>query len=271
MNQLRHEETPPSEQPSVFTAALRIFSVLPKILSVFLSLSVVAYVVGWFEARAYFRAFGAEWLLFQLGPFDLLRFSMTPILFLAVFIWLGLTDLAKTAELKDSRRYRATLFVLRYGWGVLFVLLMTTYSLEALEYRVAAGAFAVFTMVGFVFFAGAVFEKIVVLVQEGRFIGDLGNAGLVYAVVAAGLYFTPTLYGSLEGKAATDPTRSELPIVTTVRGGSETLRLVFLSQGLAYLADLGDGTKGSIKIHVLPISEVQAIMPKASALAGHDN
>ncbi|MGH9958624.1 MAG: hypothetical protein ACREBC_16085, partial [Pyrinomonadaceae bacterium] len=64
---------PESETPaapirdSVFTTALRILSVLPHALSVLLSFAVVAYVVGWFQARAYFGQFGAEWLVTQLN------------------------------------------------------------------------------------------------------------------------------------------------------------------------------------------------------------
>lgn len=266
MNQPETEKPQPSAQGSVFTTALRIFGVLPEALSILLSFAVVAYAVGWFQARAYFRSFSAEWLLSQLSAIDLLQFSWAPILLLAFFIWLGLTDLAETGQRRDSRSFRANQLFRRYGWWSLLVLLITGYALEALGYPMAAGVVVIVTMFGYVLFAAAVFEAIVMLVREGRFVGDLADAHLVYGVVIAGLYFVPTLYGSIEGNMAADPTRSRLPIVHTARAGGQDLRLLFLSQGTVYAADLADGTKSKIKVHVFPVSELQVVIPRSAVL-----
>jgi len=265
MDQLEPKVSSVSERSSVFTAALHVFGVIPQALSMLLSFTVVAYAVGWFQARAYFRAFSAGWLLSQLSAVELLQFSWIPIFLVALFMWLGLTDLAETGERRDSRRFRATLFFLRYGWGVLLVLLITTYAVEALGHLLLARALAGLTMLGYALFASAVFEAIVIRVKEGRFIGDLGDAHLVYAIVIAGFYFVPTLNGHFEGKAAADPTRSNLPIVRTTRANDKDLRLILLSQGTAYAADLADGTQSKIKIHTVPVSELGSCHAKVES------
>ncbi|MGH9958294.1 MAG: hypothetical protein ACREBC_14375 [Pyrinomonadaceae bacterium] len=263
MNKPGGETPAPSTQGSVFTTALRIFGVVPHALSVLLSFAVVAYVVGWFQARAYFGSFGAEWLATQLNAVDLLRFSWTPILLLVVFMWFGLTDLAETGERKDSKRFQITLFIVRYGWVFLLALGgVASPAFQLLGYPFLALALAAVTMFGYVLFAGAAFEAIVMRVREGQLVADFANAHLVAIIVVAGLFFVPTLYGRVQGRIAADPTRSDLPVVHVARASGQHLRLLLLSQGTVYAADLGDGTRSQIKIHVLPISELQAVMPK---------
>jgi hypothetical protein len=230
------------------------------VLSGWLSFAGVAYIIGWFEARAYFSAFDAGWLVTQLSAADLLRFSWVPITLLAFFMWVGLSDLARASEGIQSKRFRNTQFIVNHGW-ILLLLLIVTYALEALGYVVAADLLASITMIGYVLFAGAVFEAIVMFTRQGLFVGDLVDAQLVYAVVFAGLYLVPTLYGSAEGRSAADQARSELPVVHSGRAAGQDLRLLLLAQGTVYAAQLG-GTTSKPTIYVLPISEVQTIAPK---------
>jgi hypothetical protein len=260
MNHSEDRQAAAQPQPSVFNAALRIFNALPQALSAILSSAVLAYLIGWFEARAYFRAFEAEWLLSQLSTTELLRFSWTPIITLAFFMSLGLTDLAQAGEKSNSRRFAAMRFIVHYGWWPLLIVLGTTYILEARGYYKLAMATGTAAMYGYVLFAGAVFETIVLLVRANRFVGDLADAGLVYAIVIAGLYFVPTVNGLIEGRATADPARSRLPIVEAAAQAPE-LRLLLLNQGTVYGVELGDGTPSKIKIHVLPLKEVRIVKP----------
>jgi hypothetical protein len=260
MNQSEDRHEPSQPQPSIFNAALRIFGAVPRVLSSLLSFVAIAYLIGWFEARAYFRAFDAEWILPQVGNTELLRFSWTPIITLAFFMWLGLTDLAQAEKRSDSKRFAATRFIVHHGWWPLLLLLGVTFVLEAQGYYKLAEAFSIAAMFGYVLFAGAVFETIVLLVRADRFVGDLGDAGLVYGVVIAGFYFVPTINGSIEGRIAANPSRSKLPVIETSDRALE-LRLLLLNEGTVYAVELGDGTPSTIKIHVIPLEEVRVVKP----------
>jgi|GEM_PF-4798552 len=254
------ETIPPKKEEvatePVFQALSRILGVLPRVASGLIAFGSVAYIVGWIEARSYFNQFGASWLTEELSATNLLTHSWTPLVLLLFFMWLGITDLAEGG----AWRAKATLYTLRYGWYIPFVLLIIEAILNTYILNKPFFLLSHLNAIIWIFVAGAAFEAIILSLQTRNLSWDHLSASLIYAVVVLGLYFTPDALGRSQGLKDRDPQFSSLPILKL---HSETptandLRLLFFSGDRFYAIQLAD-KKTFPEILILNRSDVLSI------------
>lgn len=192
---------PSDERGAFLQAAAKIVSEVPKVVSVLISFSAFAAVVGWLQARAYYSQFGAPWLVSQLGTIDILSFSYLPIASLAVFFWLGITDLEAGGETR--RRY--TERILRYGWIFVVVQALLIFVANSLDLPTVSVIFSILLVVTYVLFAGAAFEGLVIAFRYGTITWRTPHTGLIFGIVLLGLYLIPTQMGITQAKMDLNP------------------------------------------------------------------
>ena len=220
-----------------------------------MSLAAAAYAIGWIEAHAYFKEFGAEWLLSQLGPIHFLQYSLTPLLAVAILTWILLTDLASADNGKPSTQIPRLL--LNYGWPIAAILVLGGWGLEGLGWNRSALLIVFLAGITYALFAAACIAKVILLFRSGRFVGTLGDAGLSFSIFFVGAYLLPNMIGRFEAKQDRDPARSRLPIVETSDSDSKDLRLLYLVGATAYVFDIADSRP---RILMLPASDVKAMV-----------
>lgn len=100
----------------------------------------LCYLIGWFEARAYFGSFGAEWLASQLTATELLQFSWAPLISFAI-VFVVLLDSRVQHVFGQPRHIKLVVIVLPLfallgmlltsflGWQVLETLFVFAYLL----------------------------------------------------------------------------------------------------------------------------------------------
>lgn len=238
-------------------SALRLLSNIPAIISALVSLIAIAYVTGWIQAKAYFSKFSAAWLTSELSPFHLLQFSWLPLLYLTLFIWLGIQDLEATENDKQLRRWLATAKVLKYGLIPILIIISLSDYLSSRYENIAIGLI-VCSIFACVFYAGAAFEGLVILARKKCLVWDTCDLKLVVAIIMFGLYFAPKQLGLLKGVIDSSPERSHLPVVETIKPSVKGLRLLLISDDKFYTYQISANPSESNKIRLFNISQVKA-------------
>jgi len=246
-------------QHSIVHLSQKLLENIPRIISSLISLTVLAYITGWIEARAYFGSFGAKWLVSELNSAMLLQFSWLPLVYLCFFMWLGVQDLEDTKQNKLSRRWRSTIKVLRYGLIPLLIIVFIPDILFSRGYVSASVIVSHLAWIGCVFYAGAAFEGLIITFYNKILVWDIHDIKLALAVILFGLYFSPTVHGKMNGRLDFNPDSSHLPVIETIKTENQTLRLIFISGEKVYAANLKKDNLRNTEVRILNTSDVTMI------------
>lgn len=246
-------------QQSIVHLSIKLFENIPKIISSLISLTVLAYITGWIEAKAYFGSFGAEWLVSELNSVMLLQFSWLPLVYLCLFIWLGIQDLESTKQNKLSRRWRYTIKFVRYGLIPLIIIVSIPDILFSRGYVTASVYASCLAWIGCIFYAGAAFECLIITYYNKILVWDAHDIKLALAVILFGLYFSPAVHGKMNGRLDFNPDSSHLPVIETIKTENQNLRLIFISGNKVYTANLKKDNPKNTEVRILNTSDVTLI------------
>lgn len=226
---------------------------LGPIASGLVGLAGFGYLIGWIRASSYFDQFGAKWMLVQLGPGEILQFSMLPLtVFLGVllFLLLYLADETFTPKSVDS-----------FGeWAVVIAALALVIQVTPVASRYPDASLAFAQLSNLFWFVAAAARLSVVFYR----LPDRGYQwtppALSFAVylLFIGLYQGPSFLGAAEGKVASDPSRSDLPFVF-VKHEEEPRRLIWTSGDLAYLAILQEEHRHA-RVEPVPFANIRYVI-----------
>jgi hypothetical protein len=220
-----------------------------------LSLAAAAYAIGWIQAHAYFKEFGGEWLLSQLGSVHFVQYSLTPVLGVAFLTWLLLMELARADEGNYSMQVQR--FLLNHGWLIAAILVLSSWGLERLQWNKSALIMIFLSGFTYALFAAACIAQVILLFRNGRFVGDLFDARIAFSILFVGAYLLPNMIGRNEARRDRDPTRSRLPIVEASGLGMKDPRLLSFVGNTVYIVDIADS---KARILFLPASDIKAIV-----------
>ncbi len=226
-----------------------IVSDLAKAASLLIALTLIAWCVGWIRAYAYYQGFGAEWLVAELSPGQLLSFALWPVVCLLMSFAVITTDIAE-GLLGKQRRTALGIIICLY---VLAVILSLSASWTGFYQRAAWTAWT----------ALALNASVVV----GDFAGDVVIAGrrwqsrLVWALFVGGAVFLGhcSYLGSIEGRRDRSSAHSTLPVVTFVEVREGDWRLLRASDRLMYVTDVAADSDSAPPVRVVDSNDIAAI------------
>lgn len=219
----------PQESNSTFEAIDRLLSFFPKIVSLFLGGTTLAYLVGWLYAKEYFEVFGATWLLDELSTNTLLSYSWRSVAFLIFLCYLATLDLEESDKTEGwmsvvTSRGRTIIFV--------FAVMQVTFRFFDLKtaYIIVSRIFAMAMAV----YAVSSFGLLVVQMKNRDFKWNLRSTYLTYGILLGGFYLAPTNLGRAEGYIDIDRSSLTLPVVKLKNNYAE-FRLLYQRNDTFYI------------------------------------
>lgn len=199
-----------------------------------------------------------EWLISELKLCHFLQFSILPIVYLGLFIFLGIQDLEETENDRRLRRWSLTAKVLKYGLipVLLIVFLSNYYSINKPSLALALTSIS---FMACVFYAAASFEGLLILARLKRLTFESADLKLIVAVGLFGLYYSPQQLGLSIGMSDVEGKYSRLPIVETLYPSEKELRLLFISGDNAFTLQPRVCQSEMSKIVLLNVSKIKTI------------
>lgn len=245
------EEIERFSEAHVMGGVERLFRQLPASISLLLGLSGLAYVVGWFAARAYLTEFGAEWLLPEMSTATLLGYSWLPILWTTFFAYIGICDLVGTHKEKfDAGKIRRFI-----RWFILLTVVSSIASYFKTQYQ---AVLAFLSAIVVVVLAGATIEISVLHFGTPRKTSDTSTLHLAWGILTFAVYLAPTQIGRARALEDLDLKNSKMGIITTANNEGPTLRLLHANGERIYAVELGE-TPEAREIRILPVTSVISI------------
>ena len=232
----------------------RFFKILPSFLSIILGFTAIAYIIGWIQAKSYYTAFNAPWIVSELSGIDILTFSWLPLSQLIFFIYLGITDL-----MVNKNRYKTTFFILRHGWYFIIIVFIANIILDNFQFEVLKKIVGGISLpLLFTLYAAASFELLIINLQKKDFKWNLLNIYIIYGIVVFGFYFLPTQIGKDEAKRDLDINKTKLQKVILYNDNRDNLRLLKSNRELFYVVAL-DTNSHTPKIQVIEYKNIKFI------------
>jgi hypothetical protein len=177
----------------------RIIEQAPRVLAGLFAISGVAYLAGSVYTRSYFAEFGASWILDEVPTAIYFSQSWIPLLLILFVGYLATTNLAlieSPSNLTETKRFKMSVAVVRYGpWllvGLLTMIpLLTRFGLVTPAIILSVAAIALLLLL----FASTL-ELLVVRFTKGQRDIDLSMAYPALAVIVVGLYVVPVQLGT---------------------------------------------------------------------------
>lgn len=205
---MTNEERKLSAQ-STIEATGSIVGLMPKIAGFVVGFSGLAFFVGWLEASAFYREFGAEWVLPLLSPTQIIRTSTSLISLIVLSTLLSIYGLTQgISSEKGIRR-----------WGFIFggLAILTLGASIAVEGRLSLSAVNVFAWGAgalMAIFAGLTIGELVARLATDKLLWGKHHIWLLQYVVVFGLMQAPMIMGRAQSNLKSDPRSSRLPTVT---------------------------------------------------------
>jgi hypothetical protein len=262
MNAPDSEDPREKKSSTMVDALVDVLESLPTIAAILLAFVTFAHAIGTIRAQFYYLVFDARWMVSYLSAQEIILGSIPPISLVAAFvvllwifhkefnrhgrIWNSISSFLNSFKLSDI--CAACCFSLVIVVIAFWLLKNGPSSERAVTLFEIANIFLAGT-------AGVVFRCILNEILSGHFAENPNNTILVMAYLFLSAAVS-ALSGFTAGIAAADPARSQLPVVETDASGY--FRLLHVSEGIAWSADLGNGEKGTY-IYAVPVSGVKAI------------
>lgn len=244
-----------SSNDDVLRAAGEVGALLPRLASVGIGLSFVAYFVGWREAEAYFSTVGAPWVISLIGASRFLYLSgplVGGVLLCAFFSVHALGT--ETVGVKGLWRCSIGAFLLATLLIVFKVLVPpTAFSPRGLWYLALAAGFC------FAIGAGGVVGLVVGRLKESEMRWTVSHAYMIYIAVFAGLYTMPALMGSARARHDLASMEDRLPAVRLLSSTTyENWRLVEAVNESALLIDR-QAVSGRPLFRIVKMTEISSV------------
>lgn len=210
------------------------WDILPKAITLVVSLSALGYFIGWRQTQAYYSAIGATWAASSVPPLTLLQLSGHTITVIVMAAFLSLVML--------NDNHVTTRFL---SWACLVLLILSALFLalsQGMFAKFSVGSAHVFAVAGSALCAITAGLTLTELYGHMRgFVSKLssGHLWLIYWFVLPGLYWAPDRLGDARAMRDMDITASALPVVSIDPSqGAGIWRLVQLFGDKALLVQL---------------------------------
>jgi hypothetical protein len=246
------EKTPDFTDQNIYSAFLRLLNATSKVFVSLISLSAVAYLMGWIAAKSYFLQFGSEWIATQLSPIEIFSHALNPLYYFLISLFIMLSAL--DGDWPNPKLWEtAIILVLCY---VLLPIFFGGITKAAIIQQVIDYAPFGVGMLGAV-----ILSSIVVHYSQKS---NRSIPLLIYPLGIIAIWLLPTVTGAIQGRNDRDQNKSSLPQVVLKGNSSNTLRLLCLSQGHFYVFDDAVVPGEKSKVMVVSADEV-------SHLIGNEN
>lgn len=237
---------------TTFESIGRIINALPKMVSLILGGTALAYVVGWIYAKAYLGVFGANWLLTELSPISLLGNSCAPIALLLFFCYTATIDLEEGAKTE-----RWMIAVVNYGRVLIISFMVVSFTVYVLKLKTVFMLISITFAFAMFLYAAACFGLLVVALRDPKHKWNLLSTYLAFGILMGGFYMAPTNLGLARGNSNINPSTSKLPIVQ-LKDSKKEYRLLHHNNDTYYIFSL-DKKKIFPDILLIDKREIKAI------------
>jgi hypothetical protein len=176
----------------------RIIEQAPKVLVLLVLISGVAYLSGSVYTRSYFAEFGASWILDEVPTAIYFSQSWIPLILILFFGYLATTNLAlieSQSNLTETKRFKVSVAVVRYGPWLLVGLLIMIPLLSRFSSVTFAIVLSIAAIALLLLLFASTLELLVVQFTMADRHSDLSMAYLALAVIVVGLYVVPMQLG----------------------------------------------------------------------------
>lgn len=213
----------------------------------------LCYMIGWFEAKAYFRAFGAEWLASQLTATELLQFSWAPLISFAI-VFVVLLDSRVQHVFGQPRHIKlVVLAVIVLPLFALLGMLLTSF----LGWQVLETLFIFAYLLCTAVFVALAVRALLRSLRQQTVETPLQIAVLGGCIALFGFLVLPDQHGRALGLVDLNIRTSTLSVVEATDSNLPPLRLLRLHGDTVFAVELLEGEKP--KIYVLPLHGVRTI------------
>jgi hypothetical protein len=245
---------------SILAGVTNILESLPKMASILLSAGTLAGIFGWFQARSYFGYFGAGWIVSELSPFQLMKFSWLTVLLLLALIKACVNDYMEMEEDgKSDIQLKRTLRTFKYS---ALALLCVVLPIEIMVYYWKWGGFQIWLELIQATLLLIVISKVFVLLfvfNARSKIASYMNWYILYTIFIFAFYMLPENMGKLYARIDADALKSDLPVVKLLKDNRQGLRLLYKSGSELYLTSLENNpSKEIIMAHVEDVESISA-------------
>lgn len=242
------------EPNTTFDGIDRILGFFPRIASVLLGATALAYVIGWLYAKAYFAVFGADWLLDELSANTLLGYTWTPVSAFVFLCYLTTLDLEEgegnntekgMSSVVNSGRVIVVLFIilqtafLAFDWKLIFILVSYTFACVM------------------IFYSAASYGLLVIQLKQKDHKWNLLSTYLTFGIILGAFYLAPTNMGKANAYIDIRKTSDGLPIVK-IKNKNNTYRLLYHKNNSYYVFDPETVYKYPI-VEVMGNSQIEGI------------
>jgi len=176
----------------------RIIEQAPKVLAGLVVISGVAYLAGSVYTKSYFAEFGASWILDEVPTAIYFSQSWIPLLLILFVGYLATTNLAligSQSNLTETKRFKVSVAVVRYGPWLLVGLLIMIPLLSRLGSVIPTIALSIAAIALLLLVFASALELLIVRFTKGHRHIDLAMTYLALAVIAVSLYVVPVQLG----------------------------------------------------------------------------
>jgi len=240
-----------------------VFSKVPRFITNILSISFVAYIVGWVRANSYYSEFGAKWIVAQLNTNELLQFSIWP------FLILGLSFFIVTEVIAENKTSYKKIVLLSVCSIFLAFMILILNRLFVRKYFVSfelALAFIALFALGIA--ASLLANQIVLLHSKGMAKQPSIIFSLIPYMCFIGFYILPNNLGEIEGQRDIDIIRTQLPRVVLRDSKNKKTRLLRYNGSEFFIVRLpNSGDSGGVTIQVVDSAKILKIIGREQKIS----
>jgi hypothetical protein len=210
-------------------SASHIAKSLPQIAAAVVTLSGLAYFIGWREASAYYLTLGAPWAASGLTASMLLQSSSGLVVLIGISAFLAICLLAEGHATARGLGWTCAGALMVAALLFLPAAIKVSWASSQVSYGLATAAAFLFAVA-----AGLTLAELVARYRDSSF--RTSHLWLIYWVVCYGILNAPSFLGQAKAAYRLDPTCTALPPVS-VPGAIPTAnwRLVYIADGKALL------------------------------------
>lgn len=241
----------------IFYATGKVLNKISVIVSYVISLSLVAYIIGWLNAQAYFQNMGAIWLLNEMPLQTLLYLSWLPIFMILIITFYSFKHLlGSTNWVKKDKSYLAIITIM------FMVVTVLQGVFEHFKYYQLWSVCSLLSNFGWAYLAVSALMTIIYSFKGLTTTFKTLLFDVAFIVVLFGMIILPSQMGNERYYRDVNYTISTLQQVNIIGDENKNYRLLFSNRDLFYAVELGTtNKKPPVKIfnqdQILNIQSVQ--------------
>lgn len=238
-----------SSEQSILKGIHRVLSTFSKVGGVVVSISGLAYVLGWVYARSYYSDLGAEWLVPALPASQLMGFALWPALTIIFLFYTVVTDMVSLHPDSDLSKSAFSWIKKTYFKGVIGVLVIGLLKIifETLGFPVAVNICRSAYIVSMVVVTVSSLVFICIHFSDDKSELNLRIISISGFALFWGVWSVPSEMGKRLAARDLDFERNGLPVVKFKNSSKHHLAISILSNRVYYITPVEQGITPKVK------------------------